>query len=451
MNPNITDLVSQLRQLDKLPHNPKPREFLNNPPRRILHILTDGITPNALRLADTPTFDALATRGVIAQDARSIFPSITGPAHTSMLTGARVGTHGFLYPKMLDAYGNRLLDFSEGQMRAETISEAWRPYGITSADIGSRFLRGADMMMNEGVFGQDYVDITDRAIAAIREWQPHYLLVVYYVADTAGHVYGPEAEETLWAIQQIDKMTARLLDAYAAQNLDQELAIVVNADHGMMLVNERVARNFVEQYGGLPHGRVALAPHGFDPATFDELMNDPRVEDILGRDELELLGASGPRWGEMVLLLREGLMMDSGHALLGYHGALSWNEQHIPLILSGAGVRPGAALDMCELIDLAPTMSVLIGGATPENNQGRVLWEALDVREGNLPDARGYADLLQERERRLGELKELKRERASGSMYSSDYSTARAELLARARADLAEMEAQRQRLEAAYH
>lgn len=445
-----SNFLTELRQLDKLPLNPKPREFLNNPPKRILHILTDGITPNAFKLADTPTFDALAARGVRAEDARSIFPTITGPAHTSMLTGARVGTHGFLYPKMLDAYGNRLLDFSEGLMRAETIAEAWRPYGITSADIGSRFLRGADMMVNEGVFGQDYIDITDRAIAAIREWQPHYLLVVYYVADTAGHVYGPESDETLWAIQQMDEMTARLLDAYSSENLDQALTVVVNADHGMMPVNETIDPSFVEQYGALPHGRVALAPRGFDRTTFDALINDPRVEDILTQDELEILGAAGPRWGEMVLLLREGLMFESGRTLLGYHGAPSRSEQHIPLLLSGASVHPGAALDTCELIDLAPTMSVLVGGAIPENNQGRILWEALDGRAGTLPAVNGFSDLLHERDRGLDELKKLKRERANGSMYSSDYENARAELLAHTRAALADMDAARQRLQTVY-
>ncbi|HEY6043163.1 MAG TPA: alkaline phosphatase family protein, partial [Anaerolineae bacterium] len=104
--------------------------------------------------AHTPNFNSLLQHGASATDARTIFPTITGPAHTSILTGARVGTHGFLYPKMLDAYGNRLFDFTEGLMQAETIAEAWRPRGITSAGIGSRFLRGADMQVTEASWGR---------------------------------------------------------------------------------------------------------------------------------------------------------------------------------------------------------------------------------------------------------------------------------------------------------
>jgi hypothetical protein len=85
---------------------------------------------------------------------------------------------------MLDAYGNRLPDFSEGRMQAETIAEAWRERGITTVDIGSRFLRGADAIVSEGVLGEDFIDITDRALNALQAWQPYFLMVVFYVGDT---------------------------------------------------------------------------------------------------------------------------------------------------------------------------------------------------------------------------------------------------------------------------
>jgi arylsulfatase A-like enzyme len=439
------DLITLLRSLDKNEYAPAPREFLRRAPARALHILTDGITPSALRQAQTPTFDALAQRGVSATDARGVFPTITGPSHTSMLTGARVGTHGFLYPKMLDAYGNRLLEFSEGLQRAETIAEAWRPRGITTACIGSRFLRGADMLVTEGVFGEDFTDITERAIVAIQEWQPRYLHVVYYLADSAGHLYGPEAQETLWAIQQLDEMTARILNAYADENLDDDLLVVVNADHGMGRIDETIPQGFAAMAQAFPHGRVALSPRGFDDATFEALVNDPRVDDIFGRDELELLGAYGPRWGEHVLQLREGWMFEAGRVLAGYHGAWTETERHIPLILSGAGIRAGARLETCELIDLAPTLSLLLGGAVPEHNQGRALWETFDL-TGDAPHAGAYLDLGMQRDNALNELKQLKRERAGGAMYRSEYETERAEILMRARMDLMAMEEQRKKL-----
>lgn len=440
------ELITLLRSLDKNAYDPAPRAFLKRAPKYALHILIDGTTPQALAKAHTPTFDALIKRGASATDARGVFPTITGPSHTSMLTGARVGTHGFLYPKMLDAYGNRLLDVNEGLMRAETIAEAWRPRGITTAGIGSRFLRGADMLQTEGIFGEDYLDITQRAIAALKEWEPNYLHVVLYVGDSAGHLYGPEADETLFAIQQMDEMTGRILNEYVDKNLDQDLVVLINADHGMVPVSETIPQSFAEKAGALAHGRVALAPKGFDDATFEALVNDARVDDIFARDELELLGAYGPRWGEHVMQLREGWMFEGGRSMAGYHGAWSETDRHIPLILSGTGIREGAELGACELVDVASTLSTLLGGNIPENNQGRILWEAFDT-VAPAPNVDKYLDLILQRDNALEELKFLKRERAGGAIYRSEYEANRAEILMRARVNLAAMEQERKRLE----
>lgn len=435
------DIIATLKQLDKVPYNPKPRDLLQVVPSRSLLVITDGITPTAFKMAHTPTFDLLAGRGVSASDARSIFPTITGPAHTSLLTGARVGTHGYIYAKMLDAFGNRLLDFNEGMMRAETVAEAWRPNGLVSVGIGSRFLRGADMMITEGVLGEDLYDITDRAIQAIRDWSPHFLMVVYYVADTSGHVYGPEAQETLQAIEEMDAMTGRLVNAYVDRQLLDQTVVTVVADHGMAPVYEVVDPGFVERLGALPHGRLALSPRSLPSDTMDDLMNDPRIQDIFGPEELAMLGASHPQWGENVIQLRPGLMFPHWRAMRGYHGAWSEVEQHIPLLLSGPGIHAGADLETCELIDIAPTLALLLGGAVPHSCEGRVLWEALDLKEPRLSD---YAKFILTRETILQDLRDLKKEFAAGAMYRQDYEM-RVEILRESAADNAkEMEAARQ-------
>ncbi len=438
------EILARLKQADKLPYTPRPRESIRRAPTRALMILVDGITPAALHRAHTPTFDALAARGVSATDARTVFPTITGPAHTSILTGARVGTHGFLYPKMLDAYGNRILDFTEGLMHAETVAEAWRLNGITSIGLGSRFLRGADALVSEGVVGEDLVDITDRAIAAVRDWEPRFMMVVYYAADTMGHLFGPEAEMTLAAIAHIDAMTARILDAYSAKNLLDETVVVVLADHGMLSTEQVDSTTFIERVGAFPHGRLALVPRALTDAEYNTLLSDPRVEDIYSHDELEWLGARGPRWGEHVIHLRDGLMFPYHRKLVGYHGAWSEIEKHIPLILSGAGIRQGAPLTTCETIDLAPTLALLLGGETPGHSEGRLLWEALDVERA--PDVRAYTRLIVERDELLDELKVLKKEYAKQSIHREEFIAREMELKRLAGQNSEEREKQRRGL-----
>jgi len=130
----------------------------------------------------------------------------------------------------------------------------------------------------------------------------------------------------------------------------------------------------------------------------------------------------------------------------GYHGAWSETDRHIPLILSGAGIRAGSSLTTCEIIDLAPTLSVLLGGAIPENNQGRILWEILDVVQ-NAPNVGAYLDLLTQRDNALEELKQLKHQRASGELLCDEYETERGEILLSARANLLALEEERKKLE----
>ncbi len=421
------DVLSRLAQADKVAYNPRPRDFLNRAPTRSLLIITDGITDRALDRAHTPTFDTLAARGVRAASARTVFPTITGPAHTSLLTGARVGTHGFVYPKTLDAYGNRLVDFAEGRIRAETIAEAWRENGLSCVGIGSRYLRGADAMITEGVLGEHFIEITDRAINAVRSWEPHFLMVVFYVGDTFSHLFGPEAEETLAAIEQMDAMTARILDAYADRAFLDDTVVTVLADHGHMRVDQVVPADVVEGAGALPHGRLALAPRSCTRDELRLLLNDPRVEDVYAKEELDLLGAWDTAWGEQVVTLKEGLMFPDakGRTMRGYHGGFTKSEWHVPLILSGPGVTAGARLNECEIVDLAPTLSILLGGTLPQQNEGRVLWEILDTRRPR--SVAVYRALWQEKYVLLAERQRAKRAWARGETSDAEFESAQAE------------------------
>jgi arylsulfatase A-like enzyme len=237
-------------------------------------------------------------------------------------------------------------------------------------------------MISEGVLGEHFIEITDRAIDAVRTWEPHLLLVVFYVGDTFSHLFGPEADETLAAIEEIDAMTARILNAYADRTLLDDTVAVVLADHGHARVDAVVPTDVVARVGALPHGRLALAPRAFSNDEMRTLLADPHVDDVYTREELHLLGAGDKAWGEHVVLLAEGFMFPHPRAMkmLGYHGGLTEAEWHIPLILSGPGIVTGARLDDCEIIDLAPTMSALLGGTLPEQSEGRILWEVLDAR-----------------------------------------------------------------------
>jgi len=67
---------------------------------------------------------------------------------------------------------------------------------------------------------------------------------------------------------------------------------------------------------------------------------------------------------------------DHGHVGIGGHGGPEEEVLHVPLVLAGAGIRAGAR-GAARQVDIAPTLSTLLGLAIPSSNQGRPLLDAL--------------------------------------------------------------------------
>jgi len=87
---------------------------------------------------------------------------------------------------------------------------------------------------------------------------------------------------------------------------------------------------------------------------------------------------------------------DHGHVGIGGHGGPEEEVLHVPLVLAGAGIRAGAR-GLARQVDVAPTLSTLLGLAIPASNQGRPLLDALAL----APERRAQAlrALLAQRER----------------------------------------------------
>jgi Type I phosphodiesterase / nucleotide pyrophosphatase len=73
------------------------------------------------------------------------------------------------------------------------------------------------------------------------------------------------------------------------------------------------------------------------------------------------------------------VVADHGHTDHGGHGGSEPEVLEVPLIMAGAGVRPGASPREARLIDVAPTAAALLGMPAPGHGIGRTLIEALAV------------------------------------------------------------------------
>lgn len=82
---------------------------------------------------------------------------------------------------------------------------------------------------------------------------------------------------------------------------------------------------------------------------------------------------------------------DHGHTGPGGHGGVEPEVLDVPLVLVGAGIRPGAHPEGARLIDVAPTVATLLGLPAPGHGLGRTLTEVLTL-SPEAADVRGAID-----------------------------------------------------------
>lgn len=90
----------------------------------------------------------------------------------------------------------------------------------------------------------------------------------------------------------------------------------------------------------------------------------------------------------------------------GGHGGSEAEVLNVPLVLAGTAIRPTTGLQV-QQIDIAPTISILLGLPLPSANQGVIIWDALDIPD----DAALGLRTLEREQRRLANTRLPDRER----------------------------------------
>lgn len=256
---------------------------------------------------------------------------------------------------------------------------------------------------------------------------PDMLCIGFSANDNVGHIFGPDSPEVLDITARTDTQIAKLLAAFDKSVGLENCLIVVTADHGVTsppalttaagigggLIN--VQTLLTELNSQLKSFKVGedesvisgiewpwvyfdRAYYKLDVVTRTKLMNTaaeflrtiPGIDAVYTADDL-----SGPcpsrddlsRWlawrsfhptrsGELYMQMSPQWHKSPDHAA-GHSGGSS-HDRHVALMLSGPGVKPGHYYGPADLLDIAPTLSALLGIEPPPDGMGRVLNEAID-------------------------------------------------------------------------
>jgi predicted AlkP superfamily pyrophosphatase or phosphodiesterase len=385
-----------------------------------------------------PALRALVAEGSHARAAESVFPTVTYPSHTTIVTGVRPARHGILFNTLFEREGERGRWYEEASdLRAPPLWAWARAAGLTTAAVSWPVTGGApiDWLVAErnysaqkdplpqliasstpGLF--DRIGVTpdpamfkdavrwDSFLAAvgtgiIREVRPHLLMIHLVQADYFQHQDGRDSARLKEAVARLDGHVAAIRAALVAARIHERTAVIVTGDHGFQDVREFVHPNEVLVRAGLracPRAagwRATVHTAGGAGAVF---VDPPGDADVTARAEAALRNEAGGRYTVLTRAELDALGAMTG-AALGLEASPGWaigaacgrglterrtyaTHGFLPsrptmatgFVAAGAGIRTGVVMERIRLVDVAPTAARLLGIPAPPV-EGRVLEE----------------------------------------------------------------------------
>ena len=277
----------------------------------VLMVSVDGLKPEYVLEADArglniPYLRSLIAQGTYATGVVGVWPTVTYPSHTTLVTGVTPAEHGIVANLEFDP----LRQFKESwfwyaaQIRVPTLWQAAHRAGLTTASIGWPVTVGAtdiDYLIPEYwriTAPTDELNPSDRHLVAalahpagllaelqdsagpymmandisrhgdevktrfateiLGRYKPRLMTLHLSSLDEAEHAHGPFSREATEDLEAIDGMLSRL--STAARRIDAAAKIAVVSDHGFAAVTHRV-----NLY--VPFLRAGLIQTAEDPET----------------------------------------------------------------------------------------------------------------------------------------------------------------------------------------
>ncbi len=311
----------------------------------------------------------LTSAGSKKDAARTVFPSTTAAALTSLLTGADPGEHGIVgYRVLVPDLGqvvNQLRGWDTDGLdpswqRVEPFTARFAAEGRPSFVVSKREYAGtgftAATMRGAEFVGEDDLTARMRIAADLAARHPGAFVYVYAPdLDAIGHKRGWQSDEWVAGLERVDA-AARVL----SEALRPGTGAVITADHGMIDVPRHrhvLLTEGSDLVDGVLHigGEPRMLHLYTAPADAESVLNRWGESEsgrswVLSRGEAIAAGLFGevapavrPRIGDVLVAARSGIayyddrLEDKGpQRMVGQHGSLTNDERTVPLLRLGA-------------------------------------------------------------------------------------------------------------------
>jgi predicted AlkP superfamily pyrophosphatase or phosphodiesterase len=398
--------------------------------KHVVIISIDGFRPDFYldHSWHTPNIRKLMSQGVHAMGVNSVFPSMTYPSHTTILTGVQPAEHGIYYNAMFEATGSTgKIYWNDSAIKVPTIYTAARQKGLKVASIFWPVSAGAPVTYNIpdiGSMGEENLEkyskpagfltevktsvfnssgkidigrnqnVARIAAYVVQKNLPDLMTVHFFGVDHAQHVEGRNSEMTRESVADADSGVAIIVDALKKAGAWNNTFIIVTGDHGFHDVKNTLNPNVWLKNAGLANdvkkgdwkaqfftvgGSAFLYVKNNESAVLtqvlDLLSNLPEEEKklfaIIDREKLDKAGANPE-----VQLALTGLNNTSFGAGFtgaertagrgGAHGYLPGTKEiQTGFVASGPGIKTGVVINEMNVGDIAPIVSKLLKLSLP--------------------------------------------------------------------------------------
>lgn len=283
------------------------------PAKHVILISIDGLRPDFYleNKWHTPNLRKLKNEGVYAKGIKSVFPSVTYPAHTTIITGAYPARHGVYYNAPIDAKPGQWY-WEKSYIRIPTLWDAVKGAGLTSAAVMWPVTVGAPIDFNFPVRRADEDEKTDQLTVTLpyvtprglmdeiqqhatgkltpddfsgeytidktigqmgayifKTYKPNLMALHFITLDHMQHEEGREGRSVEQAVALIDSMVGVVVKTVADAGLQNSTAIIITGDHGFVNSSWMFSPNvLLEQQGLLSKDSWRARFHAVGGAAF---------------------------------------------------------------------------------------------------------------------------------------------------------------------------------------
>lgn len=258
--------------------------------QHVVLISIDGSTPDFYMDSfwEAPHLKELKKNGIYAETgAKSVFPSITYPAHTSIITGANPINHGIYFNSPFESAPGHANWYS-CVIKTRTIWEAIREAGLSSAsiywpvtvgapvdflfpvrrpgegEVGNQlsvtlpYVRPRDLLSDveketgkkltgeSFLIREDFRESKNIALLSnyiIRKYKPNFTAVHFVGIDHQRHAHGRNATQVKEILRITDSLIGTILQSVKDAGIGDSTTIIITGDHGHINTNSTFSPN----------------------------------------------------------------------------------------------------------------------------------------------------------------------------------------------------------------